>query len=114
MSSALSTDAISLHQKRGTLGTGGPQAETSMMLSVKLDELFKEGYGRDEVFGIAIPLLMQGKIRVNRGNDTERLEIEDKDLRLQRTAAIQVFENYLLSRELESTVPTIILPHSRD
>ncbi len=84
------------------------------MLSAKLNELFDSGYGKDDIFGIVIPLLMQGKIRVNRGNETERLEIEDQDLRLQRTAAIQIFENYLQTRENKPSVPTIILPRPRE
>lgn len=110
MSSALSTDTISLRQKRGA--ASGPHHEESIQLTAKLNELFDAGYGKDDIFGIVIPLLMQGKIRVNRGKETERLEIEDKDLRLERSAAVQIFENYLLTHE--ASVPMIILPKPRD
>ncbi|MEX1119942.1 MAG: hypothetical protein WEB60_14235, partial [Terrimicrobiaceae bacterium] len=67
MPPALSTDNISLRQKRGAIDAQHP--ETIVQLSSKLDELFEAGYERDDIFGIVIPLLMQGKIRVNRGND---------------------------------------------
>lgn len=114
MPSVLSTETISLRQKRGSVNGGTPHEESSVLLSAKLSELFTAGYERDEIFGIVIPLLMQGKIRINRGNDTERLEIEDKDLRLQRTAAIQIFENYLLTRDIKSTVLRITPPQPRE
>jgi len=112
MSSALSTDSIRLHQKRG--GVGAHPHESVILLSAKLNELFNSGYGKDDIFGIVIPLLMQGKIRINLGKESERLELEDKELRLQRSAAVQVFETYLEKRGHVDSAPIILLPRPRD
>jgi hypothetical protein len=84
------------------------------LLTAKLDELFNSGYGRDDIFGIVIPLLMQGKIRVNLGKESERLELEDKDMKLQRSAAVQIFENYLERRGDVDPAPIIVMPRPRD
>ena len=51
---------------------------------------------RDDIYGLVIPLLMQGKVRIDLDGRSERLEMEDQSQRLQRSNAIQVFEEYLL------------------
>jgi hypothetical protein len=66
-----------------------------IVLSAKLEELFASGYERDEIYGLVIPLLMQGKVRLDLDNRFERLEMEDQSQRCQRSHAIQVFEDYL-------------------
>ena len=40
---------------------------------------------------------MQGKVRIDLDGRSERLEMEDQSQKLQRSSAIQVFEDYLLA-----------------
>lgn len=75
-----------------------PEPETTVALSEKLDELFAAGYEQDEIYGLAIPLLMQGKVRIDLEERTERLEIEDQELKFPRSEAVKVFEDFLVGR----------------
>ena len=65
-------------------------------LSSKLSELFGAGYVRDDIYGLAIPLLMQGKVRIDIGDRSERLELADQTQTLPRSNAVQAFEDFLL------------------
>jgi hypothetical protein len=95
---AISADRIRLRQKRSHLGQESSPLGATLTLSDKLNELFEHGYSRDDIFGVAIPLLMQGKIRIEIGDLSERLEMEDKSMICQRSTAVQVFEDYLAAR----------------
>jgi len=67
-------------------------------LSEKLEALFLAGYERDEVYGLAIPLLMQGKVRIDLEERSERLEVESQDLKFPRSEAVRIFEDFVSAR----------------
>lgn len=90
------SDKIRLRQKKSRPGDPLGGEETILSLSAKLSELFEAGYVKDDIYGLVIPLLMQGKVRIDLEACSERLEMEDQNQRLPRSNAIQVFEDYLL------------------
>jgi len=98
MLSPTSPDQITLRQRMTLPGKGVPEPETRVALSEKLNELFAAGYEQDEIYGLAIPLLMQGKVRIDLEERTERLEIEDQDLRFPRSEAVKIFEDFVSAR----------------
>lgn len=91
----ISTDKIRLRQRKSQPGTLVDGDETITTLSSKLDELFAAGYEKDDIYGLVIPLLMQGKVRIDLEGRSERLEIDDQTQRMQRSDAIRTFEDYL-------------------
>ena len=72
----------------------GAETETIETLSQKLDELLQAGLENDDLFAVVIPLLMQGKVRLDVGDTSERLELDDPSLRQSRPNAIRLFELY--------------------
>lgn len=73
--------------------------EEIMPLSEKLDAIFIDGYDQDDIFGMIIPLLMDGKVRlIFKGQSSERLELLSKWLHLPRSAAIAIFNEYISKR----------------
>ena len=60
MITSLSADAVKLRQRKTLPGSSGGGEELLTTLSEKLDELFGAGYERDDIYGLVIPLLMQG------------------------------------------------------
>lgn len=99
MQSPIPSDTIRLRLRKSI--PGGMGEETVVTLTNKLNDLFGAGYIQDDIYGLVIPLLMQGKVRIDLDDRSERLELEDHNLRFQRTNAIQVFEDYLLARKPE-------------
>ncbi len=95
MQAIIASDKVKIRQKKFLPGSGPDGEESQLTLSSKLSELFKAGYVRDDIYGLVIPLLMQGKVRIDLEDRSERLEIEDHSQRFQRTNAVQVFEEYL-------------------
>lgn len=95
MQPPIPSDKIRLRLKRSVPGDEPDSEESAVTLSVKLTELFGAGYVRDDIYGLVIPLLMQGKVRIDLDGRSERLELEDQSQKLQRSSAIQVFEDYL-------------------
>lgn len=92
------TSSIKLRQRKTLPGKTAPEAETTVTLSEKLDELFDAGYERDDVYGLVIPLLMQGKVRIDLEERSERLEVEEQDLKFPRSDAVKIFEDFLSAR----------------
>lgn len=97
MQSPIPSDKINLRLKKSVREGLAEGEETGVTLSEKLNELFGAGYVRDDIYGLVIPLLMQGKVRIDLDGRSERLEMEDQTQRLQRSNAIQVFEDYLVA-----------------
>jgi len=95
MQAIIASDKIKLRQKKFLPGSPPDGGESLLTLSAKLTELFDAGYLRDDIYGLVIPLLMQGKVRIDLEERSERLEIEDHAQRFQRTNAVQIFEEYL-------------------
>ena len=75
-----------------------------MSLAEKLEELLGAGYSQDDLFGLVIPLLMQGKVRINRGEKSERLELEN-EAKFPRTEAVRIFEDFVSARPVAVTAP---------
>ena len=96
MQDLIQSDKIMLRLKKSLPGGVAESEERSTTLSAKLNELFQAGYVRDDIYGLAIPLLMQGKVRIDIGDRSERLEMEDQSQKLPRSTAVQVFEDFLL------------------
>jgi len=103
MQSLIPSDKIKLRLKKSALGDLADGGETTITLSEKLKELFAAGHVRDDIYGLVIPLLMQGKVRIDIDDRSERLEMEDQTQRLQRSNAVQVFEDFLLFYRPEKT-----------
>lgn len=101
----ISSDKIRLRQRKSEPGTLVDGNETMTTLSAKLDELFEAGYEKDDIYGLVIPLLMQGKVRIDLEGRSERLEMEDQSQRLQRSNAVQTFEDYLMFHRPEGGIP---------
>lgn len=95
MQPPIPSDKIRLRLKSSVPGGQADGEESAVTLSDKLSELFGAGYVRDDIYGLVIPLLMQGKVRIDLDGRSERLEMEDQSQKLQRSSAIQVFEDYL-------------------
>lgn len=95
MQGPILSDKIKLRLKKSALGDAAGGAESSVTLSEKLKELFAAGHVRDDIYGLVIPLLMQGKVRIDIDDRSERLEMEDQTQKLQRSSAVQVFEEFL-------------------
>ena len=105
------SDKIKLRLKKSLPGDLADGEETAITLSDKLSELFGAGYARDDIYGLVIPLLMQGKVRIDIGERSERLEMEDQTQKLPRSTAVQVFEDFLLVyRPEKSPGPVPIRP----
>ncbi|MEI8313536.1 MAG: hypothetical protein WCH98_22535 [Verrucomicrobiota bacterium] len=90
------SDKIKLRLKKSLPGDLADGEETAITLSDKLSELFGAGYARDDIYGLVIPLLMQGKVRIDLDDRSERLELADQNQKLPRSSAVQVFEDFLL------------------
>ena len=112
MQPPLPSDKINLRLKKSAREGLAEDGETTVTLSDKLNELFGAGYIRDDIYGLAIPLLMQGKVRIDLDGRSERLELEDQTQRLQRSNAIQVFEEYLLAHRPEKLSAPSAVPQS--
>ena len=95
MQSLISSDNIKLRLKKSLPGGLEDGEETPTTLSSKLNELFGAGYVRDDIYGLVIPLLMQGKVRIDLDGRSERLEMADQNQKLPRSSAVQVFEEFL-------------------
>lgn len=98
MLSPSSSARITLRQRKTLPGKTVPEPETTVTLAGKLDELFKAGYEQDEIYGLVIPLLMQGKVRIDLEKRSERLELDEPDMKLPRSEAVKVFEDFLTAR----------------
>lgn len=107
MQPPIPSDKIKLRQRKSQ-GSTTEGEETTLTLSAKLDELFGAGYVRDDIYGLVIPLLMQGKVRIDLEDRSERLEMEDQSQRLQLSTAVQTFEDYLLFRRPEESGRTAL------
>ena len=110
MQSLISSDNIKLRLKKSLPGGLEDGEETPTTLSSKLNELFGAGYVRDDIYGLVIPLLMQGKERIDLDGRSERLEMEDQSQKLPRSGAVQVFEDYLLAYRLEKSAAAPAVP----
>ena len=108
MQGLIPSDKIMLRLKKSVPGGSAESEETSTTLSAKLNELFDAGYIRDDIYGLVIPLLMQGKVRIDIDDRSERLEMEDQNQKLPRSNAVQVFEDFLLVYRPEKTSGTRI------
>jgi len=109
MQALIPSDKIKLRLKKSLPDELTDGEETATTLSNKLNELFGAGYVRDDIYGLVIPLLMQGKVRIDLDGRSERLELEDQNQRLPRSSAVQVFEGYLLAyRPKESAGETAV------
>lgn len=95
MNGSLSSDKIRIKQTypAGHLPKG--QCESVLTLTQKLHELFSGGSLSDDIYGMVIPLLMQGKVRLDLENHSERLELEDQNHRQIRSEAVRIYEQYL-------------------
>ena len=98
------SDKIKLRLKKSLPGELADGEETAITLSNKLNELFGAGYARDDIYGLVIPLLMQGKVRIDLDGRSERLEMADQNQKLPRSSAVQVFEDFLLVYRPENPV----------
>lgn len=68
----------------------------TIKLSAKIDEfLFKLGYSSVHTVGILLQLMIDGKIRIDFKNYTERLEVVNKSQLLSRKDALEMFEHYI-------------------
>ena len=92
-------------------GHSDPEPDKTTTLAEKMDELFAAGYTKDDLFGTIVPLLMEGKVRIDMaGLGSERLELMSTWLKLPRSAAISVFDEYVTRRPLPKDV-TPRFPH---
>lgn len=112
MQPPIPSDKINLRLKKSAREAVAEDEETTVTLSDKLNELFGAGYIRDDIYGLVIPLLMQGKVRIDLDGRSERLEMEDQSQRLQRSNAIQVFEEYLVVHTPEKRSAPRAVPQS--
>lgn len=103
MQPLIPSDKIMLRLKTSVPGVSANNEETATTLSAKLNELFQAGYIKDDIYGLVIPLLMQGKVRIDIADRSERLEMEDQSQKLPRSSAVQVFEDFLLAYQPEQT-----------
>jgi len=97
MPSLTTSETIRLRQRKTAGGSAGPGEETMVTLAGKLSELLAAGYQHDDIYGFVIPLLMQGKVRIDLEDRSERLEMEDQSQRLPRTEAVRAFEDFVSS-----------------
>lgn len=97
MPALISSDKILLRQRKSGDGNFAGEEESTLSLSEKLHELFGAGHEKDDIYGLVIPLLMQGKVRIDLEDRSERLEMDDQTQHMQRTNAVQVFEDYLMT-----------------
>ncbi len=95
MNPPVTSDTIRLRQRKTAAGSEHAGDETTVTLAEKLRELLKAGYAHDDIYGFVIPLLMQGKVRIDLEGRSERLEMEDAGQKLPRTEAVRVFEDHL-------------------
>ena len=110
MQPLIPSDMIKLRLRRSHPGDLAEGEETATTLSDKLNELFGAGYARDDIYGLVIPLLMQGKVRIDLDGRSERLEMEDQSQKLPRSSAVQVFEDFLLVCRPEKPAGTPSVP----
>lgn len=75
-------------------------SEVCIPLAARMDALLASGYELDDLLGLVVPLLMEGKVRLDLdGGGTERMELDSQTLRLPRPAAIAIFEQYAAERK---------------
>jgi len=91
-------DTIQLRQRKTGAENPAGGEEDTVKLSEKLGELFLAGYQRDDIYGVVIPLLIQGKVRVDFEGRSERLEMEDQTQRLPRGDAVRSYEEYVAAK----------------
>ena len=102
-------DDISL-KVRVTLFGQSPGNEQLISLASRLDALIAAGYELDDLLGLTVPLLMEGKVRLDLdGGGMERMEMVSQ-LRLTRPAAIAIFEKYASKKKDDTQV--IRKPHA--
>ena len=92
-----STACDSIVLKQGLTPQGkmsGQISFSTVALGSRLRELLELGYGSDDLYGIVIPLLMQGKVRIDHPDRSERLELQDSGGKMARSTAIQHFEEF--------------------
>ncbi len=95
MQTLIQADQIMLRLKKSMAGNDEHSQLSGIVLSAKLNQLFADGYAQDDIYGLVIPLLMQGKVHIDMDDRSERLEVADQSHRFQRSQAVQVFEDYL-------------------
>lgn len=93
MASPPLSDTIRLRQRKSAGGSDCSGDESIVTLAGKLSELFAAGYQHDDIYGFVIPLLMQGKVRIDLEDRSERLEMEDQSQRMPRSGAVRAFED---------------------
>ena len=98
MNPPVTSEAIRLRQRKTAAGSSQAGDETTVTLAEKLRELLEAGYAHDDIYGFVIPLLMQGKVRIDLEGRSERLEMEDASHKLPRTEAVRFFEDYLAAQ----------------
>jgi hypothetical protein len=103
MQPVIPSDKINLRLKKSLPDGSAETEETATTLSAKLNELFDAGHIKDDIYGLVIPLLMQGKVRIDIADRSERLEMEDQSQKLPRSSAVQVFEEFLQAYRPERT-----------
>lgn len=88
-----------------------PGGEGRISLATKMDVLLSQGYEMDDLLGLAIPLLMEGKVRMDLDDGgSERMEMDSELLRFPRPAATAIFEEYAASKK--DVPPAPRRPHS--
>ncbi len=104
MSFPTTSETIRLRQRKTASGSANSAEETTVTLADKLRELLTAGYQHDDIYGFVIPLLMQGKVRIDLEDRSERLEMEDEAQRMPRSEAVRAFEDYVAA--CQSPPPT--------
>jgi len=103
MSKQLASDKIMLRQ-----------CDTSTVsIRAKLDALLAEDIPHDDIYGLVIPLLIQGKVRLESGQHSERLELADPSHRQVRSEAVRIFEEYLVARGIDNTAEGSVVAEGR-
>ena len=104
------TAADILLKVRTTLFGCPPGDEVHISLQARMDSLLASGYELDDLLGLTVPLLMEGKVRLDLdGGGMERMEMVSQ-LRLARPAAIAIFEKYASKKKDDTQV--IRKPHA--
>ena len=97
MNPPITTDKIPIRVTHSAALPHASSGEKLTSLTEKLDELFARGVPCEELFGVVIPLLMQGKVRLESDHLSERIELGSSDHRQNRTEAVRIFHEYLVA-----------------
>ena len=77
-----------------------PSEEVRLSLASRMDSLLSAGYEMDDVLGLIVPLLLEGKVRLDLdGGGSERMEMASEWLRIPRPAALAIFEEYATKKK---------------